>query len=133
MANKRLLIIMISAATLLSIPFFAMQLTTEINWKLSDFIIMGILLFGTGLLCELVMRRVKSIRNRILICIAILFMFCLFWAELAVGLIGTPFSSIPKLNMPVPASVRFRSTKLTTFHKFNDQLYIVTPTRGLIF
>jgi D-alanyl-lipoteichoic acid acyltransferase DltB (MBOAT superfamily) len=92
MANKRLTIILTTAATLLSIPFIAMQLTSEVHWKILDFAIMGVLLFGTGLLCELVLRKVKTIKNRILICGGILILFLLVWAELAVGILGTPLA-----------------------------------------
>jgi ABC-type proline/glycine betaine transport system permease subunit len=53
---------------------------------------MGILLFGTGTLIEVVMRRVSSNRNRIVICGAILCMLFLIWAELAVGIFGTAFA-----------------------------------------
>ena len=77
---------------LLSIPFIAMQFTSEVDWKIQDFIIMGILLFGTGLMFELVMRKVKTIKNRILICFTILIIFLLVWTELAVGILGTPFA-----------------------------------------
>ena len=92
MKNKRLIIILISIAVLLLIPFLAMQFTPEIDWELTDFIIMGILLLCTGLSIEVVLRKVKSVKNRILICLAIVIVFLLVWAELAVGLIGTPFA-----------------------------------------
>jgi len=90
--NKRLNIILSGAAVLLLIPFIAMQFTTEVNWKANDFLIMGVLLFGTGLLCELVMRKVNSIIHRALICTAILLALLLVWAELAVGIFRTPFA-----------------------------------------
>lgn len=92
MENKRLTIILTAATILLTIPFFAMQFTSEVDWKLFDFVIMGILLFGSGLLCELVLRKVKSIKNRILLCCGVLFIFFLIWAELAVGIFGTPLA-----------------------------------------
>jgi hypothetical protein len=92
MKNKRLIIILSTAAVLLLVPYIAMQFTSEVDWTSSDFLIMGILLFGTGLLCELVMRKVKTIQGRVFICAAILFAFLLVWAELAVGLFGTPFA-----------------------------------------
>lgn len=92
MENKRLTIILTAATILLTIPFFAMQFTSEVNWKLFDFVIMGILLFGSGLLCELVLRKVKSIKNRIIVCGVVLFIFFLIWAELAVGIFGTPLA-----------------------------------------
>lgn len=92
MKNKRLKIILTAAGILLSIPFIAMQFTNEVNWTPGDFIIMGVLLFGTGLLCEFVMRKVKNTNKRIMICAALLFVFLLIWAELAVGIFGTPFA-----------------------------------------
>lgn len=92
MKNKRLIIILSVVVILLLIPFIAMQFTNEVDWKIADFTIMGVLLFGTGLLFELVMRNVKSVKNRIVICGVILFALLLVWAELAVGILGTPFA-----------------------------------------
>lgn len=90
--NKRLFGILLTVVLLLSIPLIAMQFTNEVDWSLSDFVIMGVLLLGTGLMCELVMRKVTKIENRLLICGVILFVFFLIWAELAVGIFGTPFA-----------------------------------------
>jgi hypothetical protein len=92
MKDKRLIIILSAIVILLLIPFVAMQFTNEVAWDTLDFAVMGVLLFSTGLLCELVMRKVKSIKHRIIICIGILFVFFLIWAELAVGIFGTPFA-----------------------------------------
>lgn len=92
MKNQRLIIILISISVVLLIPFIAMQFTSEVDWSARDFAVMGVLLFGTGLLCELVMRKVKSVRNRIIICAALVFAFLLIWAELAVGIFGSPFA-----------------------------------------
>jgi Kef-type K+ transport system membrane component KefB len=92
MKNKRLIIILTVIFILLLIPFAAMQFTNEVNWTSSDFLIMGVLLTVTGLLCEIVMRKVNSIKSRIIICAVILFVCFLIWAELAVGIIGTPFA-----------------------------------------
>jgi len=90
--NKRLFGIVLTVVILLLIPLIAMQFTSEVDWKLPDFVIMGILLLGTGLLCEFVMRKVKWIENRVLIIGAILVVLFLIWAELAVGIFGTPFA-----------------------------------------
>jgi len=92
MKNRRLIIILTVVVILLLIPLSAMQFTDEVDWKINDFVTMGVLLFGTGLLCELVIRKVKSRKHRIFICGVILFAFFLIWAELAVGLFGTPFA-----------------------------------------
>lgn len=90
--NKRLTLIVLAVAILLLIPLVAMQFTNEVDWSLSDFLIMGVLLLGTGLLCELVLRKVKTTGRRLAIIAAILFVFFLIWAELAVGIFGTPFA-----------------------------------------
>ena len=92
MQNKRLIGIMLTVVLLLLIPIIAMQFTDEVDWKLNDFVIMGVLLLGTGLMCELVMRKVKKIEHRIVIIIAILAALFLIWVELAVGVFGTPFA-----------------------------------------
>jgi len=92
MKNKRLKIILTAVAILLLIPFIAMQFTDEVSWTSFDFVVMGILLLSTGLLCELAMRRVTKIKHRIGLCIAILVVFLIVWVELAVGIFGTPFA-----------------------------------------
>lgn len=90
--NKRLIAILFAAATVLAIPLIATQFTQEVNWNLSDFLIMGILLFGTALVCEFILRKVQSTKARILMCAAALLILFLIWAELAVGIFGTPFA-----------------------------------------
>lgn len=90
--NRRLIGIMATITGLLFIPLIAMQFSKEVNWSIFDFIVMGVLLLSTGLLCELVLRKVKSIKNRIIICGTVLFVFLLIWVELAVGIFGTPFA-----------------------------------------
>ena len=92
MKNKRLIIILAAMSVILLIPFIAMQFTYEVDWSIRDFAIMGVMLYGTGLLCELVLRKVKSVQNRILICGAVVIAFLLIWAELAVGIFGTPLA-----------------------------------------
>jgi len=90
--NKRTLFILLSVPLLLLIPFTAMQFTGEVNWALADFLIMGLLLLGAGLLVETVLRKVQKVEQRMILCGAILIAFLLIWAELAVGIFGTPFA-----------------------------------------
>jgi hypothetical protein len=92
MKNKRLIGIVFTAMLLLFVPLLAMQFTNEVNWSWFDFIVAGVLLLGTGLACELVMRKVHKIEFRIALCAAILSAFLIIWAELAVGIFGTPFA-----------------------------------------
>jgi hypothetical protein len=82
----------IATIALLLIPLIAMQFTDEMDWNLFDFVIMGVLIFVISSAYELVTRKVTSTRNRVIIGAAFLFLFLLVWAELAVGIIGTPFA-----------------------------------------
>jgi hypothetical protein len=92
MNNNRLIIILVVATILLLIPLIAMQFTEEVSWTLSDFLVAAVLLYGTGLLCELILRKVKKVKLRIALCIAILIVLLLIWAEMAVGIFGTPIA-----------------------------------------
>lgn len=92
MKNKRLIVILSVVGILLLIPLIAMQFTNEVKWSGFDFVIMGILLLGTGLICELILRKVTNRSNRIILCLAAVFVLILIWMELAVGIFGTPFA-----------------------------------------
>lgn len=90
--NSRPAFIALIIAFVLSLPLIAMQFSTGVDWDATDFIIMGILLSGTGLLVELVLRNVKTTAGRLILCGAILCGLVLIWAELAVGIFGSPFA-----------------------------------------
>lgn len=90
--NNRLTIILSVAGLLLLLPLVAMQFSNEVNWSVSDFVIAGILLFGTGGLIELVIRKINQISLRVWVILGILLVLFLVWAELAVGIFGTPFA-----------------------------------------
>lgn len=92
MQNKRLIIILLTAAILLFLPLIAMQFTDDVNWNLFDFVTAGALLFGTGLMCEIAMRKIKKKKVLIAACTVLLLSLFLIWAELAVGIFGLPFS-----------------------------------------
>ena len=92
MKNKSLKIILAVVAIILLIPFIAMQFTDEVSWTVFDFLVMGILLLGTGLLIELVLRKMTNVKYRTFLLVAIILTFLLVWAELAVGIFGTPFA-----------------------------------------
>ncbi len=90
--NQRSVAIFAVPALLLCIPLIAMQFTKEVDWSGSDFIIGGILLFGTAGVIDLVLRNVKTAKNRIIFSLLVLAVLFLVWAELAVGVFGTPFA-----------------------------------------
>lgn len=90
--NKRLICILLAVPALLLIPFIASKITGEVKWGPFDFVIAGVLLLGTGLTIEFVLRKVQKTTHRLAICAGILFVLFIVWAELAVGLIGTPLA-----------------------------------------
>ena len=92
MENKRFMGILLTIAVLLCIPLIAMQFTNEVVWTISDFVIAGILLIGTGIVIEVVVRNVKDQRARIGMIIGTLAVLFLVWAELAVGIFGSPLA-----------------------------------------
>lgn len=88
----RMIIILSVTASLLAIPLVAMQFTNEVDWTLSDFVTAGVLLLSTGLAIELVIRNLKAGALRTIVLVVILLVLFLIWAELAVGIFGTPFA-----------------------------------------
>ena len=69
-----------------------MQLRDEVEWSLFDFIIMGTLLLITGLMGEIIFKKVKKYKHRVILYVVVAITFLLIWAELAVGIFGTPFA-----------------------------------------
>ena len=86
MKNKRIKIIITVVAIILLIPLIAMQFTNEVDWTPIDFVVAGVLLLGTGLIFDLVIRKIKNTKNQITISVALLILLLLIWAELAVGI-----------------------------------------------
>jgi len=78
--------------SLLLIPLIGMSITNEINWSPFDFIIMGSLLIFLSVGINFVSNRVKILKNRVLYIGILVMIFMLIWAELAVGVFGTPFA-----------------------------------------
>ena len=77
---------------LLLIPIIAMQLTDAVNWSFFDFIIMGIMLSITGLALGIIIKKIKYYKYRNIFIAIIIMVFLLIWAELGVGILGTPFA-----------------------------------------
>lgn len=86
--NKRLIAILLTVVCLLLVPLVAMVFTNEVNWDETDFIVAGILLFGSGLLFEVAARKGGSLSYRAASGMAIFTGLVLVWMNLAVGLIG---------------------------------------------
>lgn len=89
---KRLALILLGTLVLLCIPLIAMQFTSEVDWSTFDFLVAGILLATTAFVCDLVWRNVENDTLRIVLLLALIVFFFLIWAELAVGIFGSPFA-----------------------------------------
>lgn len=87
MRHKDIASVFVVTAAILLIPLLG-----NWPWTLSDFIVMGTLLVGTGLLLALASRKIKNISYRTAAIVALLVAFLLIWIELAVGLFGSPFA-----------------------------------------
>jgi len=77
---------------LLLIPFIGMMLTDEINWSVFDFIIMGVFLLLLGIGINAIINKTENKKNRILFIALLIVVFLLIWAELAVGIFGSPLA-----------------------------------------
>lgn len=86
MDNKVFVLLALATGLILLIPLVAMQLSSEWNWGLADFIIIGALLFGSGSIFILLARKVRSTMQRLAIGVAVLAAVLYIWAELAVGI-----------------------------------------------
>ena len=76
------------AAVILLLPLVAMRYTREVDWTLSDFVVMGALLGGSGLVLELATRKSTSLPYRFGVTVAVAAAFLLVWVNLAVGFLG---------------------------------------------
>lgn len=74
----------LATVAILLIPLIAMQFSTEVNWDETDFIVMGVLLFGMSSLFVLVARKVPR-KRRLLVGGIFFIAFLYIWVELAVG------------------------------------------------
>ncbi|MCY2687340.1 hypothetical protein [Salinimicrobium sp. TH3] len=92
MKITRLTGLMLTAALILLLPLVGMIFTSEVDWGLLDFVVMGILLFGTAFIIDLIFKKVRTTEKRIIYAAIVLGVLFLVWAELAVGIFGTPFA-----------------------------------------
>ena len=90
--NKRLITLTLSGLALLLLPLVVMQFTDEVDWSPSDFLVMGVLLAAAIFIIELILRRIVKKQHRVVLCIVVLLVFLLVWAELGVGIFGSPFA-----------------------------------------
>ena len=74
---------------ILLIPYLAMQFTQAVNWSPADFILAGILLFGTGMGYLLMTERPTGLVYKFAVGLALATALFMVWSNLAVGIIGS--------------------------------------------
>ena len=89
MQNKNIIHLALGTAFILLVPLLAMLFTDQVVWDLTDFIVAGALIFGTGLTYELVARKGGTMAYRVAVGIALAAALLLVWMNLAVGIIGS--------------------------------------------
>lgn len=81
-------VVALGTIALLLIPFIAMQFTSEVQWSLFDFLLMGAILFTIGMAFRFLIGRSGKLSYRLGVALAVGTTFFMIWANLAVGLIG---------------------------------------------
>lgn len=104
-----------AAALLLALPFFAMQVTDEVNWTASDFVFAAVMFGAVGLILELAVRKTRDWTYRLAVAVAVAAGFMTIWANGAVGIVGNEqddhnafFSLVPILALLGAIAVRAR-------------------------
>lgn len=92
MTRKRLLIILSIVTGILMVPLIAMQFTSEVDWNFGDFLVGFLLLSGFAFSIDLALRKLSKSRYKVPVVIGFLALLALTWAELAVGIFGTPLA-----------------------------------------
>lgn len=87
--SRAALIVAAITLLLLLVPFIAMQFTAEVDWGAGDFLLMGALIFSTGMAYVLLSRSSNHMAFKIACGLAVAATFLMIWANLAVGLVGS--------------------------------------------
>lgn len=82
----------LAALSLLLVPFVASLFTDEVQWSGLDYLIMGVMLLAVGSGIQWVLQKFQNRRNRLIGVGLVVLLFLLVWADLAVGVFGTPFA-----------------------------------------
>jgi|TARA_B110000305_G_scaffold170773_1_gene188742 hypothetical protein len=77
---------------LLLLPLIGSALSDDVNWSLFDFFLMGGMLLLMSTSIHLIISKEISSKNKALLVGISVLIFLLIWAELAVGIFGTPFA-----------------------------------------
>lgn len=99
---KNIIRIALIVLVILLIPLFGNMFIEGWNWSFTDFIIMGALLFVTGLAIDYSVRHITKPLYRTIAIVAIVLALLVVWVELATGGVSRAF--LPHENAPAPQS-----------------------------
>ena len=85
-SNKNIVRIAIVVGLILLVPLLGNQFIDGWNWTLGDFIVIGVLLFGTGLAIDFAVRKITNPIHRVFVIIAIVAMLLLIWAGMVANI-----------------------------------------------
>ena len=85
-SSKQIKVVLMTVGLFLSLIFVAMQFSSEINWSIMDFVIMGTLLSTAGLVASYLWVKFADSKYRIVFILLVLLAVLLIWAEIAVGI-----------------------------------------------
>lgn len=91
-AGKSLARVALATFALLLVPATGMLVSDEVHWGPEDFLVAAVLLGGTGLLLEFAVKRLPTRKGRAIASGAIVLALLFVWAELAVGVVGSPLA-----------------------------------------
>jgi hypothetical protein len=138
--RRKMWYVALATASVLMVPLIATQFTDEVKWDLFDFIVMGILLFGTGLTYVLISRVSENFAYRAAVGIAVVAGFLLVWLNLAVGIIGSegnPANRLYALVLIVGAIgagiSRFRARGMSHTLFATALMQLLVPVMAMIF
>lgn len=123
----------------LLVPYISMQFTDEINWDLTDFLIMGIVLSGIGILYEFIARKSKKTTYRMAFIVGLFGALLLFWVNGAVGIIGSEnqdanllYGSVFIVGVIGALISRFEAKGMATTLLIASVVQMLVPTIALI-
>ena len=74
------------------IPLITMQFTSEVVWTPMDFVVASVLLLSAGFGMAYLWKKLAQSTYRFYIIAGLILLFVLLWAELAVGIFGSPLA-----------------------------------------
>lgn len=90
--SKRLTLLLLGSSVILLVPFLGNLFSEEVNWSGFDYLIAAILLGSASFVLEFVLTKAKNKQSRWAWGIVVVLALALVWAEVAVGVFGSPIA-----------------------------------------